>query len=50
MLENHGSVQIEIIMKEGKDDREVIRKEKVGTRVKEEEKVNQQLQSESNQQ
>ena len=43
MLESHDSVQTEIIMKEGKDERDAVSikfKEKVGARAKVEEKVN----------
>jgi len=51
MLGIHDSIQEEIIMKEGKDDRKAASKEEFGaSRTKEEEKVNQKLQSESNQQ
>lgn len=53
MLKSHYSMQTKIIMKEGKDEREeisIVRKEKVRTREKEEEKINQQLKRESNQQ
>jgi len=65
VLDSHDSIQEEIIIKEGKDDREAeskekvsieskekvgVNKAKVGAREKEEEKVNQQLQTESNQQ